>query len=201
MTTELDIELVQGDTFQRVIRWETQPFVYKAITNISLSAPMIVTAVAHGLTNGWRAAVVSVLGMRQANAKHAPPRTSDYRRVTVIDTDTVAFNDVNSAEFDAYESGGYLQSYTAVDLAGYTARMTIKDRIGGTSLTVLTSGAPDNRIVIDAAGKTTTLTITATDTASFAWTKGIYDLELVSPTGIVTKLYRGGIFVRKEATT
>ena len=201
MPTELDLVVQQGDTFQRIIRWETPPFIYKAITGISNAAPMVVTAVGHGLTSGWRVAVVSVLGMRQANAKHTPPRTSEFKRVTVADVDNVSFNDVNSAEYDAYTSGGYLQFYTPVDLTGYTARMTIKDRTGGEILLTLTSGAPDNRLVIDVAARTITLTITATDTAPLAFTKGVYDLEMASPSGVVAKLYYGSITVRREITT
>lgn len=198
MSEKLNLTITQGDTFARVIRWETLPFVYKAITAITKAAPVLVTAVAHNLKTGWRAAVVSVQGMRQINAVHTPPRDSEFRKVTIVTVDTLSFNDINSAEYDAYTSGGYLQYYTPVDMTSFTARMTIKTRIGGTILVALVSPTD---IVIDNANHTITISITATATAAFTWTSGTYDLELVSPTGVVTKLYKGAITIEKERTT
>jgi len=198
MAKKLNLTVLQGDTFTRVIRWETLPFIYKAITAITQAAPAVVTAVGHGLKTGWRAAVVSVRGMRQINAENDPPRDSDFKQVTYVDPNTVSFNKINSADYNAYTSGGYLQFYTPVDMVGYTARMTIKDRIGGTALHTLTSPTD---IVIDNTEHTITVTISAVVTASWTWTSGTYDLEMVSPTSAVVKLYKGSITVSKEVTT
>ena len=198
MAKRLNLVLLQGDTFSRVIRWETPPFVYKPITGITQAAPAVITAIAHSLATGWRVAVVSVQGMREINAENDPPRDSEYRQVTVTDVDHVALNKVNSAEFDPYTSGGYLQFYTPVDLAGYTARMTIKDRVGGTVLHTLVSPTD---IVIDNSAHTITLTISAIITAGWTWVTSTYDLELVSAAGVVTKLYKGSITITKEVTT
>lgn len=62
-------------------------------------------------------------------------------------------------------------------------------------------GAANSRIAIDATAKTITLTISAADTAAIAWTKGVYDLEMVSPTGVVTAILSGKVTVTKEVTT
>lgn len=184
----------QGDTFQRVIRWETLPYVYKAITAITQTAPARITATAHGLTNGWRAAVVSVLGMTEINAPHSPPRDNEFTPVTVVDPDTVELNAVNAAGFTAYQSGGYLQQYTAVDLTGYNAEMVIRDKVGGTALCTLGSDAtfdPKQQIQVDNITKTITVTISGADTDAFTWARGVYDLEMVSPTGVRTTLLTG----------
>jgi len=195
--------ILQGETFQRVIRWETPPFVYKAISAISRAAPAVITSTGHGLTNGWRAAVVSVLGMTDINAKHSPPRESEFQQVTVVDPNTVSLNNVNSAIFSPYTSGGYLQYYTPVNLAGYIAKMEIKDRVGGTVLMTLSSNLGDNRILLDPSGNTITLNIAAADTVSslLTWTKGVYDLEMTGPSGAVTRIFTGNIAVSKEVTT
>ncbi len=198
MAKKLNLSIAQGDTFVRVIRWESLPFVYAAITGITQAAPAVVTAVAHGLKTGWRTAIVSVKGMKQINAKYDPPRDSDFQQVTVVGVDSVNFNKINSAGYDAYTSGGYLQFYTPVDMTGYTARMTIKDRVGGTVLIALVSPGD---IAIDNTNHTITVTIGATVSAAWTWTTGTYDLEMVSPTGVVTKLYKGSITVVKEVTT
>lgn len=198
---KLNLVIRQGETFLRVIRWETPPFIYKAITGIANSAPVLITAVAHGLASGWRVAVVSAGGMEEINAQNDPPREHEFKQCTYASPDTITINTVNATNFLPYTSGGYLQFYTPVDLSGYSARMEIKDRFGGTVLESLTSGAPDNRIALDNANHTITLTISAVDTALLTFVKGYYDLELVAPTGTVTTIFSGVVTVTKEVTT
>lgn len=195
-----NLTIRQGETFLRVIRWETPPFIYKPITAITKSAPVSITATAHGLKTGWRAVVVSVVGMDEINAHHTPPREHEFKQVTYIDDNTVQLNTVNTSEYDTYVSGGYLQFYTPVDLTSYTARMTIKNKVGGTTLMSLTSGAPDNRIALDNVNHTVTLTISAADTAAITWKTGVYDLEMVSPSNVVTTIFSGNIVVTQEVT-
>lgn len=201
MTVREDFEFQEGETFIRIIRWETPPFIYKAITGIARAAPAVVTAPLHGLKSGWRAAVIGVQGMTEINARHTPPRLSEFLQVIYVDDNSVELNTIDSSQYTAYTSGGYLKYYTPASLAGYSARMKIKDRVDGNLLATLTSGAPDNRIAIDDANHTITLTVPADDTAGFTFTKGVYDLELVSGAGVVTRLYSGGIKVSKEVTT
>jgi hypothetical protein len=198
---KLDLKIRQGETFLRVIRWETPPFVYRPITAITKAGPVSITSTAHGLATGWRVAVVSAGGMEEINAVFNPPRDNEFKQATVVDPNTITLNTVNSTEFTTYTSGGYLQFYTPVDLTGYSARMKIKNKVGGTVLFSLTSGAPDNRITIDNATHTITLTISATDTAAATWRLGYYDLELVSPSGSVTTIFSGSVSLTKEVTT
>ena len=209
MADTKDLSIQQGKTFSLVIRWETEPIVFKPITNISLAAgaPRL-TVAGHGCPAGWRAAVTRVKSPKQINAENNPPKASDYRAVTVIDTNTVEFNDMapfddNGNEWPAYTEGGFLQYNTPVDITGYSARMKIKDKIGGTVLASTEAGdTPLNvlAIVIDNAAKTITLSIAATATDDFAWTKGVYDLEMVSPSGVVTTILSGKVSVTKEVT-
>jgi hypothetical protein len=77
--------------------------------------------------------------------------------------------------------------------------MSIKDKVGGTELMSLTT--ENSRISVDDAGKIITLTISADDTEVIEFSKGVYDLELVSPTGIVTTLLAGAVSVTSEVTT
>lgn len=86
-----------------------------------------------------------------------------------------------------------------MDLTGYTARLAVKDKIGGTVLLSLTT--ENGGIAIDNVAKTITLTIAATATDDFTWTRGVYDLELISPAGVVTALISGKVTVTKEVTT
>lgn len=209
-----DLTIKQGKTFGQVLRWEADKrIVYKAITAITKAAPVRITAAGHGLVDGWRAAIVAVKGMIQINAKHSPLRDSDYHIVTVIDSSTIEINSLNTAatddngtdEYSAYTSGGYLQYNAPASLNGYTARMTIKDKIGGTVLaSTEVAHAPLNTITatLDDAAKTITITISAAATAAITWTRGVYDIEAVDSGGtVVTELRKGIITVSKEITT
>lgn len=195
---KLDLKIRQGETFLRIIRWETPPFIYKAITAITQSGPVGITATAHTLKSGWRVAVVSAGGMDEINAKHDPPRESEFKQCTVVDPNTVQINTVNSSDYTPYTSGGYLQFYTPVDMASYSARMTVKNKAGGTALATFVSPAD---IAIDNTNHTITLTISATATAGYTWKTGVYDLEMVSPTSVVTTIFSGNIDIVKEITT
>ena len=185
-----EILIQKGKTFSLVVRWETEPIIRKAITAVSLAtgAPRL-TVTSHGAPNGWRGMVYAAEGMKQLN-------DIGYQSMTVIDANTIEFNSVtpvddNGRVWSAYTSGGFLMFYTPKSLSGYTARMDIKDKVGGTvwaSSEIADTPLDIIDAVVDDATKTITLTISATDTAALTAKKGVADLELVSSGGVVTKL-------------
>jgi hypothetical protein len=193
-----NLTILQGKTFSLVLRWEQPLLVYKAITGITKAGSPVLTVVGHGVPNGWRGAVVSVEGMTEINAKNWPLRDSDMKQVTVLSPDTIEFNSVNASQYSDYVSGGYFVYRAPVALSGFSARMKIKDRIGGIELASFVSPTD---IVIDDAAKTITLTISATATAEYKWIDGVYDFEMVSGTGEVTLLLSGNVVVVEEVTT
>lgn len=200
MTTQADLTIVQGSTFTQVVRWEVEPYVTAAIESMTKASPVVITTQdAHGLVNGWNVAVVGARGMVELNAKSNPPRGRDFRRATVTGSDTIAFNGISSAMFRTYTTGGFLQWLTPKDLTDFTARMKIKDYVGGTVLLELTT--ENDRILIDNAAKTITLTVSAEDTGAINWTSGTYDLEMISDTDEVTAILEGRIIVKQEITT
>lgn len=194
-----DLTIYQGKTFRKVIRWQVEPLIYKAISAITKAGPVSITATGHGVPDGWMVAIASAGGMRQINAKYNPPSGADFKQATVVDANTLQLNKVNSSGFATYTSGGYVVYYTPQSLAGYTARMTIRDFVGGMELLSLTT--VNSRILLDDTYKTITLFISATDTAALDFSSGVYDLELVDGSGIVTQLLAGNIYVTNEVTT
>lgn len=195
-----DITLLQGKTFNRVVRWEGELQVYKKITAISLTdGPPRITAAAHGLPPNWRSAVVRVKGMTQINATNSPPRPADYRPARVIDLDTIEFNAIDATGFGQYTEGGFLLYNEPVSLVGHTARLVVKDKVGGTTLLTLTT--ENGGVAVNDTDKTISLEISATDTAALSWKAGVYELEMVSGTGVVTSLVSGKVTVVKEIAT
>lgn len=185
-----EILIQKGKTFTLVVRWETEPIIRKAISAVSLAtgAPRL-TVTSHGAPDGWRGMPYGVEGMKQLNEV-------GYQPMTMIDANTIEFNSVtpvddNGRAWSAYTSGGFLMFYTPKSLSGYTARMNIKDKIGGTvwaSSEIADTPLDIIDAVADDATKTITLTISATDTAALTAKNGVADLELVSSGGVVTKL-------------
>lgn len=199
MALKYDITIRQGETFQRKIRWESSPILYKAISAISQTAPVQITATGHGIPNGWRVAVVSVKGMTQINASSDPPKASDYHKATVINANTIQLDSVNAAEYKPYTSGGYLQFNTPVSLTGFTARMTIRDKVGGTSLLSLTT--ENGRLVINTTEHSISIIIDASVTAAQTWLRAVYDLEVMDATGVVTAILYGTAKITREVTS
>lgn len=194
----LDLKIVKGKTLRRVIRWEIEPLVAKAITGIAKGTPARVTATAHGAPDGWRVAVVGAGGMRQINAESFPPKERDFHRSTVVDANTITLDDVSSAEFTAYTSGGTLVYYTPASLAGCTALLVVRDKPGGDELVRFTDA---DGIELDDTNKTITITFEADASTDYDWTRGVHEFEIRDTDGVVTGLYHGTVTISQEIAT
>jgi hypothetical protein len=127
-----DLEICKGKTFEQVFAWESDQVVYKPITGITKAAPPVITCVGHGLVLNWRGAIASVKTMTQINALNSPPKAKDYHVVTPIGADAFSIP-INALSFGTYGGSGTLIYNAPVDLDGFTARMSIKDKVTPTS--------------------------------------------------------------------
>lgn len=85
-----------------------------------------------------------------------------------------------------------------VNAEGFTAHMQVRPYID--SKTVADELTTENgRIVIDTDGNVRVF-LTHEATASYKFKEGVYDLELISPSGDVTRIVEGRVIVRKEVT-
>lgn len=193
----LKLKIKQGATYIKQLRWEAEPFIYKAISGVTNAAPVVLHVPAHGLLLDQLFAVQSVQGMSEINTP-SPENLKGWYRATPVDPDHVEINKVNSSSFKTYQSGGNIMYRSTVDLTGYTARMLIKDKVGGITLHTLTTAL--GNITIDTVLKLISITITAAETEAFDWKKGVYDLEMVSPGGVVTSILAGDVQITKEVT-
>lgn len=174
------------------------PYVYAPITSVAKAAPVSIVAADHGLPDGWPVAVVSVQGMWQINAKQSPPGPCDYKPCTVVDDDTIQINSVNSLDFDtATPATGVVQFLTPVDLAGFTAELQIRSSAAAED-PILTLSTTTGEIVIDNVAKTIAVEIPAAVTASLSFANAVFQLELTSSTGVVTRLDEGVVTLSKE---
>ena len=90
-------------------------------------------------------------------------------------------------------------SGAAINLTGYTAAMQIRDTVNSAT-TQLSLSSPSNGIVITAATGLITITITDTQTRALVANTYVYDLEITSGAGVVTRLIQGSVIVNAEVT-
>jgi hypothetical protein len=90
---------------------------------------------------------------------------------------------------------------TPIDLTGYTARMQARAKYDSPNppLFSLTS-TPAAGLVLGGVAGTVTITIDAATTAGLVPGQYVYDLEVVSSGGIVTRLIEGRCIVSPEVT-
>lgn len=190
---KLNFKIYQGSTFSEVLRWESSTKAYALVTGITKSAPVVITAPTHGIPVGWRTKITNVLGMKEINS------SENYHVVTASATNTITINSVNSLGYTDYTSGGVLEYNMPVDLAGFTARMQIRDKLDSDTF-IIELTTENSGIAINNTDKTITLNITATNTALFTFNTAVYSLELVSSGGIVTPFANGTLTLVKEVT-
>jgi hypothetical protein len=190
MPSKLNIKIYQGSTFSQVVRWESSTKVYAPITNITKSAPMVVTAPNHNLVVGWRTKITNVGGMKEAN--------SDYIQVTGVTADTVTFNGINSLTYSNYTGGGVLEYNKPVDLINIIGRMQIREKINSPAFLLELTSA-NGLIQVNNTLKTVTFSIPALLTQNLNFTSAVYSLELVNGTTVVPFVY-GNVSLVTEIT-
>ena len=204
-----DIELIAGKSLALPLQWMSDEFSYRPISAISLAdGPPRITATGHGVPPDWPVAITRVVGMRQINAQNNPPSDSDYIKAKLISANVIELNGVDATGFGAYESGGFIQYRTPVDLDGFQARLQIRDRKAG-SVLLFEMTTENGLIDIDNANKLITLYFDSEDFDALTWAKGYYELELyqdvtrtvgavTKTTEEVTQIAEGKITIRKE---
>ena len=91
-------------------------------------------------------------------------------------------------------------SGSTINLTGFTGRMTLRESPTSTD-TVISLTTSNNRMTVDGSAGTVTLTISATDTANLTADDGVFDLEIESGAGVVTRLIEGTYSIRRNITT
>lgn len=86
-----------------------------------------------------------------------------------------------------------------VNLTGYAAALQIRQFAKSADILLSRSTVAGN-IVLGGATGTITVTATATETAALNAGVAVYDLELLSPLGITTRLIQGSVTISAEVT-
>jgi hypothetical protein len=162
-------------------------FIYKqpaSITNVSGNG----TTVTYTAVNGFAAGqTVSIDGVQ--------PYIYNLQDVTVNTASTSQFTVTNGAT-GIYINGGLATA--PVNITSYTAALQLRSLPSDpTAVLSLTSGSG-----ITITGSTGTIAVSATAAQTGAIDEGpyFYDLEITSPTGIVTRVAQGQVVVSAQVT-
>jgi hypothetical protein len=88
--------------------------------------------------------------------------------------------------------------YEVYPLANHTARMQVRRTVESTT-PLITLTTENGRISINTAAGLITLSISATDTAALE-SSGVYDLEIISSGGLVSRVIQGTFTLSLEVT-
>jgi hypothetical protein len=90
-------------------------------------------------------------------------------------------------------------SGSTINLSSYSARMQC--RVGRASSSTVFSLTSGSEITLGSSDPNLLVTIPATTTAAYdAPLRGVYDLEIESSSGVVTKLLKGTLLIEAEVT-
>lgn len=193
----INFKVYQGSTFQEVLRWESATKTYATISAISKSAPCVITVNSGQPTPpvNWRVRVTGVSGMKEINQLS----DSDYYLTSAINSNNITVNTINSAVYTAYTSGGIMEWNTPVPLAGYTAKMQIRESVDSSTV-ILELTTANGGIVIDTTNYTISINMTSNQTAAFTFINAVYSLELTNVGGAVQTFVNGNLSLVPEVT-
>lgn len=194
---KLNLTIIQGSTFRQILRWESSTKVYVPITNITKSAPIVITAPSHGIPEGWRVKVTNVLGMKEINSNDI------YHIATNTAQDSFEINNINSLNYTTYTSGGVVEYNQPVSINNFTARMQIRPKLKSDEI-IHTCTTENGEILLNSTDNTITIYIPDEVTETFTFNSAVYSLELCSPVvdgeSDTTQFVSGIIVLEKEVT-
>jgi hypothetical protein len=193
---KINYKIYQGSTFEETLRWESETKQYMPISSITTAAPCVITTSGtHTVPVNWRIRVTGVTGMKDINTV----ADDAYYLVTSKTSNSLTLNQVNSASYGAYTSGGIVSWNTPIPLAGYTALMQIRETIESTTVIAELSTA-NSRIIIDPINFTIAIKLPAAVTGAFNFDSAVYSMELTDNQGTVYPFLSGSISLTKEVT-
>lgn len=155
------------------------------ITDISSNGTTVTFTAVNGFTVGQTVSITGVL-----------PSQYNFQNVTVASATANTFTITNSAT-GVYISGGL--AYSPVNLTGYTAELQIRSYPNSDPELTLSTDAGEG-ITITALTGNVECHATAAQTRSIDAGTYVYDIEITSSTGIVTRLAQGQVIVSPEVT-
>lgn len=190
------MQIVQGETFRKVLYWYHGTDAVFAITAATLGYPTVLTAAGHGLPL-TSAVPVTLIG-RNAWMNTPSIDAGDRIYATAISADQFTVP-IDSTDEAAYVSGNYVIYTPPVNLTSWTGRMQIRKTVQATD--VLIELTTENGGMSLGADGAVNLVILDVNTSALDFSTAVGDIELISPvTGDVTRLATIHFTLSEEVT-
>ena len=179
----IDLTIPKGKTFELALLYASDERVYVPITAIPSLAPVRLTAVDHGMPDGWPFEVVCMKRPAELNGAHV---------AKVVDQDTIEINSLVGDCWRPWAGGGIVVYQKPEDIGGWSARAMFRRRIGDSDPVLSFHSDPgagaEGRIIVDAATSSFTLELDADIAEQLPMAAGVWDAEAIDPDGRVYPL-------------
>ena len=195
MTPRFELEMEQGATFNYTFHWYAGGKFMAPIEDIIIGYPTRIKVTAHGLPTISDTPVI-LSGIDGCDILNSEDLGIDE----AIYVDADHFDMPQSTVNDPWITGtGEITYHKPSDITGFTARMQIREKWHSPDVIVeLTT--ENGGIVLTVEDASIELTLLPTATALYTFRQAVYDIEMISPGGAVTRIIEGTITLSKEVT-
>ena len=194
-TPQFDLEMDQGADFDVTFHWYAGGVNRAPIEDIRLGYPTQIKVTNHGLPTVSNTPVIisDVEGLTNLNSSNLAIHEAEY-----VDTDWFEMP-VNTTGKEWVPGTGAITWHSPQDLTNFTARCKIRPK--WYSATVLAELTTENSgITLRVEDALISLHLDAAATELLDFHKAVYDVELISPGGAVTRVVKGVITMSREIT-
>lgn len=195
LTPQIHLHVEQGVNFEHTFQWLAGGVFMAPIEDIEEGYPTIMTVTGHGL-NSITPHPIIISGCE--GLPHVNSTNLSIPLCTRIDDDT--FSVPLTSAGDIWVPGhGEITYHIPTDIENWTAVMVIrKSWFANTAIHTMTT--ENGGIVLNHLDGSIQLLIPKTDTAAFTFKHATYDVDLTSPAGNETRVFRGPITNHREVS-
>jgi hypothetical protein len=189
------LDMEQGATFEYNFNWYAGGKFMAPIEDICIGYPTRIKVTAHGLPTISDTPVI-LSGIDGADILNS----HDLGIEEAVYVDADHFDMPISTVKDKWVVGsGEMTYHKPTDITDYTARMQIRENWHATDIIhELTTENAGIVLTVEDAG--IAITILPVDTEAFTFNVAVYDIEMISPSGQITRVIEGTVTLHKEVT-
>ncbi|MBW2647546.1 MAG: hypothetical protein JRE23_15505 [Deltaproteobacteria bacterium] len=196
LTPQFRLHIEQGVNFEHGFQWLAGGIFMAPIEYIETGYPTVLEVTSHGL-NTLSSHPVIISGVEGCEALNSSD--TDIALCTRIDDDH--FSVPQSSVNKTWEEGsGEITYHIPTDITDYTCRCVIrKNWFSSTVIHELTT--ENDGIVLTVADGGIQLLIPKVATAAFNFTYGVYDVDMIAPSGYESRVFKGPVTLHREIST
>lgn len=194
-TPQFELDMEQGATFNYTFHWYAGGKFMAPIEEITVGYPTRIKVTGHGLPTISDTPVI-ISGVVGADILNSHDLGIDE----AIYVDADHFDMPQSTVADTWECGtGEITYHKPSDITNFTARMQIREKWHSKDF-IHELTTENGGITLTVEDASIEITVNPADTESFTFNKAVYDIEMISPGGDITRIIEGTITLHKEVT-